>query len=265
MPSTPEEWLAVANDFYTKWNFPNCVGAMDGKHVVLQAPMNSGSEFYNYKGTFSIVLFAVVDADYNFQFIDVGVQGRISDGGVFRHTSFHQKLVSNGLNLPANRPLPGKNSPVPFVFVGDEAFPLTNRIMKPFSGVHNRGTPKRNFNYRLSRARRVVENVFGISSAVFRVLRKPMLLEPEKATIVTSCVAFLDNFLRRNSASRNIYTPQGTFDQEGPDGNVILGNWRQEDDPQNAFMQLRVMPRRAAEAVQQIRNEFLDFFVDNHI
>ena len=265
MPSSPQEWLAVANDFYAKWNFPHCLGAMDGKHVVLQAPMNSGSDFYNYKSTFSIVLFAVVDADYNFQFIDVGCQGRISDGGVFRHSSFHHKLSSNELNLPENGPLPGRSAAVPFVFVGDEAFPLTNRIMKPFSGIHNRGDPKRTFNFRLSRARRVVENVFGISLSVFRVLRKPILLEPEKATIVTSCVAFLHNFLRRNPSARQIYTPPGTFDEDGTDGNIIYGNWRQEGESQNSFLPLRVMPRRAAEVAQQNRNEFMDFLVNNPI
>lgn len=60
--------------------------------------------------------------------------------------------------------------------------------MKLYSGVHPKGSVKRNFNYRLCRARRVVENVFGISSSVFRVLRKPMLLEPEKAEVVVMAV-----------------------------------------------------------------------------
>lgn len=83
MPKNEAEWKAVAEDYYNRWNYPNCVGAMDGKHISLQAPINSGSEFFNYKGFFSIVLFAVVDANYNFIYANVGCQGRISDGGVF--------------------------------------------------------------------------------------------------------------------------------------------------------------------------------------
>ncbi|XP_076545696.1 uncharacterized protein LOC143305546 [Osmia lignaria lignaria] len=70
MPSTPNDWLAISQKFEELWNFPHCVGAMDGKHVVLQAPAHSGSDFYNYKSQFSIVLFALVDADYNFLYVD---------------------------------------------------------------------------------------------------------------------------------------------------------------------------------------------------
>lgn len=87
MPNSEQGWLEVAQQYEESWNFPHCIGAMDGKHIHLQAPINSGSNFFNYKSTFSIVLLALVDADYNFLYADVGCQGRISDGGVFRNTS----------------------------------------------------------------------------------------------------------------------------------------------------------------------------------
>ena len=53
---TPDEWRSIAEEFEERWNFPLCCGAVDGKHVVLKAPANSGSQFFNYKGTFSLVL-----------------------------------------------------------------------------------------------------------------------------------------------------------------------------------------------------------------
>jgi hypothetical protein len=70
VPSTEEEWKEVSNEFLIRWNFPHCIGAMDGKHVAIKCPANSGSNFYNYKNFFSIVLFAIVDADYKFLYVD---------------------------------------------------------------------------------------------------------------------------------------------------------------------------------------------------
>ena len=62
---TPErrDWELIEEGFRTKWNFPNYCGAIDGKHVNIQAPKNSGSLFFNYKGTFSLDLMALEDAD----------------------------------------------------------------------------------------------------------------------------------------------------------------------------------------------------------
>lgn len=73
---TQEMWLSIANEFYTNWNFPNCLGALDGKHVTIQAPASSGSMFFYYKKTFSIVLLALVDARYNFIAVSVGSYGK---------------------------------------------------------------------------------------------------------------------------------------------------------------------------------------------
>ena len=67
---------------------PNCVGALDGKHVMLRPPINSESTYFNDKHSFSVVMMALVYADYKFLYVDVGANGRISDGGVFKGCSF---------------------------------------------------------------------------------------------------------------------------------------------------------------------------------
>ena len=101
------DWREIAQDFREKWNFPNCLGALDGKHVVIQAPANSGSQFFNYKGTYSVVLLALVDASYRFRVVDVGAFGRSSDGGISAASAFGRALQEGTLDLPEDTPLPG--------------------------------------------------------------------------------------------------------------------------------------------------------------
>ena len=57
----------IEREFSDRWNMPNCIGAVDGKHVHIQAPKYSGSEYFNYKKSFSLVLLAVCDAKYRFK------------------------------------------------------------------------------------------------------------------------------------------------------------------------------------------------------
>ena len=106
-PQTPADWEKIADGFEKKWNFPNCVGAVDGKHVSIRRPSNSVSKYINYKGFYSIILMAVVDADYKFLNINVGSQGRLGDGNVFKESSFYRKMVTSTLNLPCDKSLPG--------------------------------------------------------------------------------------------------------------------------------------------------------------
>lgn len=262
IPTTALAWSEVAEQYETNWNFPHCLGALDGKHVVIQKPIKSGSEFMNYKSTFSIVLFALVDANYKLLFVDIGCQGRISDGGVFKDTVLYKKMARHDLNFPPPDSLGTRQKEIPYFFIGDDAFALCDNLMKPFAGYFQKGSLQRIFNYRICRARRVVENVFGIMSAVFRVLRKPVLLEPEKAELIVLTVAHLHNFLRRNAISRNYYTPPGTFDQETEEGNLIEGNWRTlPGGNTNSFLPLRNVPRRSCQTAQEVRMELAEYLI----
>lgn len=71
-----------------QWNFPNCVGAIDGKHIHIRAPDKTGTLFFNYKKTFSINLMAIASAEYKFLMVDIGQTGSASDGGVWENCVF---------------------------------------------------------------------------------------------------------------------------------------------------------------------------------
>ena len=103
---------------------------------------------------------------------------------------------------------------IPYFFVGDEAFPMNENVMKVYSGFHAIGSIKRIYNYRLCRARRVVENVFCILSSMFRVLRKPMLLSPEKVTLIVNCICHLHNFMRNSKSCTNYASQIGNGTEE---------------------------------------------------
>lgn len=200
-PTTAAEWLNIAQEFEKTWNIPNVIGALDGKHIVFRPSKSDGSIYYNYKNTHSIVLLALVDANYNFTYIDVGVNGRVSDGGVYRQSSLAKAIAQNSINIPEDRSLPGRNKLVPHVILADAAFPLSEHILKPYP-FRDMSDEQRIFNYRLSRGRRVVENAFGILANRFRIFLTTINLRVEKVQGITLACCVLHNFLRAENPSK---------------------------------------------------------------
>ena len=83
------------------------------------------------------------------------------------------------------------------------------------------------FNYRLSRARRVIENTFGILASRWRVFRRPIIAEPDRAVSYTKAAIALHNLLRMTESST--YCPPGFIDSEDGMGNTVTGSWRDDD------------------------------------
>lgn len=138
---------------------------------------------------------AVVSANYEFLYVDVGKNGRMSDGGVFAETEFAQRLRLEDLGLP---PAEENEEGLPFVFVADEAFGLGPHLMRPFP-VRTLTHERRVFNYRLARARRVVENAFGIMASRFRLFLTAINMAEYKWNYIILSCCILHNFLKRNS------------------------------------------------------------------
>ena len=222
-PSTPEEWQPIADLFLERWNLPHTVGALDGKHVAVRCPASSGSVYFNYKGFYSIVLMALVDADYKFIWADLGGCGSASDAQIYNQSELKQCAEDGTLGLPDPDPLPHDDQDVPYYFIGDDAFGLRTTMMKPYS-LRGLSNEERIFNYRLSRARRVVENAFGILANRFQILLSPMQHGPETVKLIVKACMVLHNLMRiRYPGLQN----QQLDRAENANADFVPGAWRE--------------------------------------
>nr|CAB3263116.1 uncharacterized protein LOC101243083 [Phallusia mammillata] len=261
-PSSHNHWRDIAKEFERKWQFPMCIGSIDGKHVAIQKPAKQGSEFYNYKHYHSIVLMGVCDANYIFTMVDIGDSGHHSDGGIFANSSI-SKFLQEDSNIPPVCTLPLTSVEVPYCIVGDNAFPLKPWLLRPYP---DRGLSddKRIFNYRLSRARRCIENAFGILAQRWRVLRTSMVPNVDTAKQVVKATVVLHNWLQTKNitkpADKQKYITHHDVDHE-VDGVIIEGNWRiDESDWESLEVPVSSRPSTFA---GHIRDIFKDYFVSN--
>ena len=209
----------------------------------MKKPMNSGSAFYDYKAHYSTVLLALVDADCKFLYVDVGACGRASDAGVWDRCTLKQAVEGGMLGIPDPQNIPFSDKQCPYVFVGDDAFPLKEYMMKPYPG---RGVTvdRRIFNYRLSRARRTSENAFGILAARFQVFQNSIRVSPNNAKDITLATIALHNMLIQTS--RDTYTPQEVIDSEHPN--------------QGIFEALEAVGRGHGNNAKEVRETFKEYF-----
>lgn len=193
MPHPSKEiFVQTSKEFNHLQNFPNCMGCIDGKHVRISCPPHSGTMFYNYKKFYSIVLLGVCDAKYRFLVIDVGGFGKQSDGATFASCDFYHLIKNKESDVPSDACLPGTNFTTPLVFLADEAFPLSVRVLTPHN-VENLNDEKMVFNKRHSRAQKSIECTFGILFCKWRLLSKNIETDHQTVDIIVKCMCVLQN------------------------------------------------------------------------
>ena len=221
-PTSPEEWRPITEAFAQRWNVPHACGALDGKHVRIRCPPKTSSLYHNYKGFFSVILMALVDAQYKFLWIDVGGNGAMSDAQIYNDSELKTCLEDGTIGFPEPDPLPNDDRPMPYFLLGDDAFSLSKYMMKPY-GLRGLNKEQMITNYRISRGRRVVENAFGILAQRWQLLLTTMMSGPEVVRdIIEACVC-LHNLLRIRNPAIHV----GLVDAEDDDHNLIPGMWRQ--------------------------------------
>lgn len=259
-PKNEEEWLNISKQFKEVWNMPNVIGCIDGKHIRIECPKLSGTLYHNYKGFFSIVLMAVCDANYCFTLVDIGQYGSNNDSGILANSRIGQMFDDNEMFVPENSKISQlSDQRLPYFLLGDEIFPLKNWLMRPFPG-NNASEEERIYNYRHSRARRCIENAFGILFSRWRIFQKPIRATVGHVESYTLACISLHNYLRLTSNAH--YSPTGFVDSEDNNGALLPGEWRRSGSmgTDGAFRKFRnVRGSRPREDAVRIRNELKEY------
>ena len=150
-----------------------------------------------------------------------------------------QGIQDETIKLPPPEPLPNDTDDTPFFFIGDDVFPLRQHMLKPFSARYLE--TELVFNYRLSRARRVVENLFGILASRFRCLLHTIEVAPEKVISITKACLTLHNLFRDRYGVNNV-----SVDEEDDNKEMIPGQWRTDAVMHEVNAQLRAPRANAA-------------------
>lgn len=222
-------WIQIANEYNYKWQLPNCLGSFDGKHVAIKKPHGSGSEYFNYKRYHSIILMALVDANYRFISIDIGAKGSEGDANIFSHSELGRMIKSDDPNMDLPPDALVGQEVMPYYFIGDDAFPASKRLIKPYKPTKREPLTREEIicNYRISRARRCVENAFGILVTKWACVGKTFHCKPEHAKKIVAACCLLHNFLI--SQKYEAYIPMKYRDLNDENGQNISGVWRNND------------------------------------
>lgn len=245
MPEPTEEiWRNSAEKYETMWGFPNCIGSIDEKHVTIKCPNKSGSNYFCYLKKFSIVLMAIVGADYRFICVDIGAYGKNSDSGIFDASNIGKRFETGTMNVPNAKNLPGQQDLCPYVLIGDEGFALKTYLMRPFPYRQSRrDIQKENYNTRLCKARRIVENSFGILAQKWRIFYRPIELSVENTILIVRTACILHNFLRTKKCDNQYFQLL-----EPPDSTL------------DAFQDINNDMRRATNSAFEVREKFVRYF-----
>ena len=240
---TGEQLNEVVQGFKDKWGFPQCAGSIDGSHISVTPPAMNHTDYYNRKGFYSMIVQAVVDHNYLFRNVCVEWPGSVHDARVFANSVLYRKVINKQL-------LQGSTlrCDIPTLLVGDSAYPIQSWLMKPFAHSPTLSHEQKNFNYTLSRARVVVEIVFGRLKARWRRLSKQMDIHISNVPHVVTACCVLHNFCEIHGDS---------FDEEWLQDNSLLDDSTGTDSPHDDHSYSSSHSRNEGVAIRNVLVEYL--------
>lgn len=252
-PSTREDCIKSATDMESQWQFPYAFSAVDGCHLPIKCPpggKESNKEYHNFKEFYSIVLMALVDADYRFIWASSGIPGNTHDSMIFQSTDLYNRIVS-GKTLIDSGFIEGGVRLDPII-LGNSAFGVKPWLMKPFTNAVL-STDQKYFNYRLSRARMIVESAFGQLKGRWRVFLKKWDSSVDTVKLMSlACVVLHNGCVELQDK------PQKTWDMtRDPTSNKL----RSREDFRDLLLMRSCSPITSRNRVaENIRNKLMNKF-----
>ncbi|XP_050498697.1 uncharacterized protein LOC126879571 [Diabrotica virgifera virgifera] len=244
MPTpTDDTWRQSEIGYRENWNFPNCLGCIDGKHIAIKCPPNSKNRSIEYENPDSIVLFTIIDPFNKFIIVDVGDYGDLYDTRIFEKSVLYRDILSKKLLLPS-KPLPGMEECVPHVLIGNEGFVIQRFLMRPYPRAATFNDKcKMHFNDRIWQARSVVQTTFNNLTEKWRIFNRPIETNVDNIMHIVKAACCLHNYV--------------SIKQQGPvsiESQITISNLSK------ALTPIRSTNLRSSVAVFKVRDTFAAYF-----
>lgn len=272
LPNSCDEWRKISKEFYDEYKLPNCVGALEIRHLAFK-PINKKGQMRDNRffTDNTIALIAILDAHSNFMYIDVGQKSTLNDKNLFNNSNLKNLIDNNVINLPNSDQLPNSDKSIPYYFIGDYSLPLNTYLMKQFY-VSSLTPPQLNYDFKLWDVSQRAEHCFETLTNMFPILMEPFRTDEENAKKITlGCIAlynFLKSSIQENLSMNNSNTSSNTNNLNSTDNENTNNEEEDEDDIQmldktNCLIKISYQNQTKNEEAEAQRNLLMEYLRAN--
>ena len=243
-----DDLRAVVDGFTNGLGFPQCAGVVDGTHIPIVSPVEYPADYFNRKGFHSIIMQGMVDNLGRFTDVCIGWPGRVHDACVFVNSSLYHRGQQGTLFPDWKQTICGQD--IPLLVLGDPAYPLLSWLLKAYIDNGSLTAQQKLFNYRLSKARVVVEHAYGRLKGRWQCLlkRNDVMIRYYPSLVAACCVlhnicethheAFNDDWIQDDPNSlSNSQNSQSQSDSQNSQSQSDSQNSQSQSDSQNSQSQ----------------------------